>query len=255
MRIVKWTQPLPHGIQPATIKALSDDIWKNAPKSATSATRDAVAVLDAIARMSKDITRYLYIDRVSKKVQARVLDVVIDYAAWLLEVDASYDVNFNGYDIKTKSHAKGVDIEIYITEECRNVGCGDSARLHHGCNDDCADDCEANHNQAKVPKQWPEFCSDACALEWLYNRAKDIATLDNVEESISKEVEAREAVLVAEVEKQIAESVKIELLEAIDSDDNPVLDVIRVHGKDSRIGADDAARKLESLFRSGVLSM
>lgn len=255
MRTIKWTEPLPHSIQPATIKALSDDIWKNAPKSATSATRDAVAVLDAIARMSEDIERYLYIDRVSKKVQARILDVVIDYAAWLLEVDASHDVNFNGFSIKNKKRTNGVDIEIHITEECRNVGGGDSVRLHHGCSDDCADDCEANHNQAKVPKAWPEFCSDACALEWLYNRAKDISTLDNVEESISKEVEAREAVLTAEVEKQIAESVKIELAEAMDSDDNPVLDVIRVHGKDSRIGADDAARKLEALFRSGVLNL
>jgi len=251
MRIVKWTEPLPPSIQPAAIDALIADIWQTAPKSAATGTRNAIGVLRDISRLAtSDVLRSMYyMDKASKKVQARILDVIIDFAGWLVSLDASEDVAFNGYDVKAKLYAKETHIEIYVTEECKNTAC------RGGCFDDCADDYEANHNQAKVPKQWPEFCSDACALEWLYNRAKDIATLDNVEESICKEVEAREAVLVAEVEKQIAESVKIELLEAIDSDDNPVLDVIRVHGKDSRIGADDAARKLESLFRSGVLSM
>ena len=251
MRTIKWTEPLPHSIQPAAIDALIADIWQTAPKSAATSTRNAIGVLRDISRLAtSDVLRSMpYIEKASKKLQARILDVIIDYAGWLVSLDASDDVAFNGYDVKAKLYAKATCIEIYVTEECRNTTC------NGGCSEDCADDCEANHNQAKVPKAWPEFCSDACALEWLYNRAKDISTLDNVEESISKEVETREAVLTAEVEKQIAESVKIELAEAMDSDDNPVLDVIRVHGKDSRIGADDAARKLEALFRSGALNL
>jgi hypothetical protein len=43
--------------------------------------------------------------------------------------------------------------------------------------------------------------------------------------------------------------------EYLNSEENTLLDVIRVHGSDSRIDLATAARKLETLFRSGKLSL
>lgn len=217
------------------LKALEGELWRAAPKSSRGIIRSACDILYCIERL--DLVRLEaalhHLDKLTIKVRARVLDVVADVIGFLLEVEA--DPRLDGAEWKLEWVEK--TIQIHVKDDCRNTICGADAR------------------EVQVPQSHPEFCSDECALRWLNQKGSEIAKLEDLDAAIDRRVDEALQEREKSVEQEIKEAVAEAAGDLAESEDNLVLEVIRLHGRDSRIDCATAARKLEALFRSGQLSI
>ena len=161
----------------------------------------------------------------------QVLDVVCDFIGFLVEVAA--DPRLDGAEWKLE-HLEG-KLQLHVKDDCRQ------------CQGDAAEVC--------VPRSHPEFCSDECALRWLDRKGSEIAKFEDLDVKIGEAVEKALEENKKDVEQEIKEAITEAAGDLVDSEDNAVLEIIRLHGRDSRIDCATAARKLEVLFRSGQLSL
>lgn len=144
------------------------------------------------------------------------LDLALSALDWLLrvaeEASAAFDVT------------KGADGKVYVRmrDECKH--------------------CSGSASAVSWPAHHPQFCSQACALAWIDECAEDVDRFDRLDDLIEEaKVEAQE---------EIAEkySGKVDP----DSDDNPLMRVIRLYGDDPTLTAEAAAWRLETSFRCGL---
>lgn len=234
MHTIECPVSLPLTCTEVMLKALASELWQSAPKSSRFSVRKGYQeVLDHIRRLDLDrLESALYdLDKLTIKVRSRVLDVVCDFIGFLVEVAA--DPRLDGAEWKLE-HLEG-KLQLHVKDDCRQ------------CQTDAAEVC--------VPRSYPEFCSDECALRWLDRKGSEIAKFEDLDVTIGAAVEKALEENKKDVEQEIKEAIADAASDLVDSEDNAVLEIIRLHGRDSRIDCATAARKLEVLFRSGQLSL
>lgn len=152
------------------------------------------------------------------------LDLALTALDWLLRVAEEAPSALDAM--------KGGDGKVYVRmrDECKH--CGGSAAA------------------VSWPAHHPQFCSQACALTWIDERAEDVDCFDQIDDLIEEaKVEAQEEAQ-AQAEEEIAE--KYSGMVDPDSDDNPLMRVIRLYGDDPTLTAEAAAWRLETSFRCGL---
>lgn len=233
MHTIECPAKLPPTCTKKALKTLESELWGAAPKSSRNGIRSACDSFYCIERLDLDrLELSLYhLDKLTIKVRNRVLDVVCDFIGFLVEVAA--DSRLDGAEWKLE-HLEG-KLQLHVKDDCRQ------------CQGDAAEVC--------VPRSHPEFCSDECALRWLDRKGREIAKFEDLDETIGEAVEKALEENKKDVEQEIKEAITEAAGDLVDSEDNAVLEIIRLHGRDSRIDCATAARKLEVLFRSGQLSL
>lgn len=148
------------------------------------------------------------------------LDLALSALDWLLRVAKEEPAAFDA--------TKGADDKVYV-------------RMRDKCKH-----CSGSASAVSWPPHYPQFCSQACALAWIDECAEDMDRFDRLDDLIEEAKEEAQA----QAEDEIAEkySGKVDP----DSDDNPLMRVIRLYGDDPTLTAEAAARRLETSFRCGL---
>lgn len=159
--------------------------------------------------------------------QARdeALGMVVDVVGWMIDLA--------GRGVHRVFLADTRDLMVEVLDPCRR--CGEVAHL------------------TRLPASYPLFCSEACLLEWADDNGRDLPRLEGLDDLLEKTREEAHDEGVAEAERKTDDKVEEALTEAMDSDDNPLLDVLRRFGSDPFLSVENAAWKLERLLRSGKL--
>lgn len=157
--------------------------------------------------------------RLPASVRDGVLDLIPDALEWLLAVA---ELRPAAYDLQL-----GKDDKVYI-------------RLRDACAE-----CQAPPAAVLWPPVSPQFCGKECALSWLEDRAEDVPHMADLDEYVREAVEKAEAEGAAKAEE--------EALEQYNSDDNPIMEVVRRYGEpDPTLTAEAVAWRLERSFRAGL---
>lgn len=221
------------------LRALSMSLWQvKKPRRVVSDASDVLMRIDNLRFCTGELVRMERSVRglagLTIKARDSVLDVLADFIGFLVQIGQERpDIDGAEWSL-FKDHDDG-KIKIHVKDDCRH--------------------CSADAAETSVPNSYPEFCSEQCALAWLDNRATDIARFADLEETVRLAEEKADEKARADVAEENKEQAQALAYEYLNSEENTLLDVIRVHGSDSRIDLATAARKLETLFRSGKLSL
>lgn len=221
------------------LRALYMSLWQvKKPRRVLSEASSIFARLDSLRFDSRELERMERSVRsladLTIKARDNVLEVLADFIGFLVQVGQERpDIDGAEWSLY-KDHDDG-KIKINVKDDCRH--------------------CSADASETSVPESYPEFCSEQCALNWLDSRSTDIARFADLEETVRLAEEKADEKARADVAEENKEQAQALAHEYLNSEENAVLEVIRLHGSDSRIDLATAARKLESLFRSGKLSL
>lgn len=152
------------------------------------------------------------------------LDLVLSALDWLLAL------------AEAMPHAHGLTkaadgkVYVHMRDACKH--CGGSAAA------------------VSWPAHYPQFCDQACALTWIDRQAEDVDRFARIDD------------LIEEAEAKVTSSAQAEAAEEAaslyggqvdpDSDDNPLMRIIRLYGDDPTLTAEAAAWRLETSFRCGL---
>ena len=152
------------------------------------------------------------------------LDLVLSALDWLLAL------------AEAMPHAHGLTkaadgkVYVYMRDACKS--CGEPA------------------DYVMWPAHYPQFCDQACALTWIDRQAEDVDRFDRIDDLIEEaKVEAQE-----EAQEEAEDEIEEKYGGMVDpnSDDNPLMRVIRLYGDDPTLTAEVAAWRLETSFRCGL---
>lgn len=220
------------------LRALSMSLWQvKKPRRVVSDASDVLMRIDNLRFYAGELVRMERSVRgladLTIKARDSVLEVLADFIGFLVQIGQERpDIDGAEWSLFKDDDGK---IKIHVKDGCRH--------------------CDADAAETSVPESYPEFCSEQCALNWLDSKATDIARFSDLEETIRQAEEKADEKARAEVAEENKEHAQDLAHEYLNSEENTLLAVIRVHGSDSRIDLATAAWKLENLFRSGRLSL
>lgn len=231
--------PVAWPFKPEELRALSMSLWQvKKPRRVISAASDVLMRIDNLRFGDRELVRMEGsiggLTDLTIKARDSVLEVLVDFIGFLVQVG------------QERPDIDGAEWSLYKDH--------DDSKIKINVKDDCRH-CAADAAETSVPESYPEFCSEQCALAWLDSRATDIARFADLEETIRLAEEKADEKARADVAEENKEKAQSLAREYLNSEENTLLDIIRVHGRDSRIDLATAARKLETLFRSGRLSL
>ena len=150
------------------------------------------------------------------------LDLALSALDWLLRVAEEAPAAFDA--------TKGADGKVYVRmrDECKH--------------------CSGSASAVSWPAHHPQFCSQTCALAWIDECAEDVDRFDRIDDLIEEAKAEVQEEAQAEVEEILENSGKVDP----NSDDNPLMRVIRLYGDDPTLTAEAAAWRLETSFRCGL---
>ena len=231
--------PVDWPFKPEELSALSMSLWQvKKPRRVISCASDVLMRIDDLRFGDREIVRMERsiggLANLTIKARDSVLEVLADLIGFLVQIGQERpDIEGAEWSLY-KDHDDG-KIKINVKDNCRH--------------------CDADASETSVPESYPEFCSEQCALNWLDNRSTDIARFANLDETIRVAEEKADEKARADVAEEAKEHALDLAQQHLESEANTLLNVIRVHGSDSRIDLETATRKLETLLRSGKLTI
>lgn len=153
-----------------------------------------------------------------------VLGIVVDVVGWMLDL-AEMGVH-RVYSAEGK-------LQVEVLDPC--LKCDEEARL------------------TRLPAAYPLFCSEACLHEWTEDNARELPRLEGLDDLLQKTQDEAHARGVEETEAKIDGLVEEGVEEAMDSDDNRLLDLLRQYSGNRLLSVEQAAWKLECGLRSGKI--
>lgn len=196
-------------------------------------TRDArsgiASAINALSRFEFRAPSARSLATLTIRLRAEILDLYADTIGWLVDIGEKYP---DGYRLD-QNHT---DEPIYLVcvDPCRH--CAEPDRL------------------ASWPTTRPEFCSTECALGWLNEHANEIEDFDDLDETIREACEKAALDSEQSVKEEQREQRESDLAGILESDDNPLLELVRLHTV-GYVSLDDAVKRLGRALRSGAIRL
>lgn len=124
-------------------------------------------------------------------------------------------------------------------------------KIHAEVLDPCLK-CEEEAHLTRLPAAYPLFCSDSCLHEWTEENARNLPRLEGLDALLEKTRDEAHDEGVEEAERKTDQKVDDAVEAAMDSDDNPLLDLLRQYGG-RLLSLEQALWKLECGLRSGKI--
>lgn len=113
--------------------------------------------------------------------------------------------------------------------------------------------CDEEAHLTRLPTAYPLFCSEACLRAWTEDHARDLPRLDGLDDLLQKTEDDAHTRGVEETEAKTERLVEERVEEAMDTDDNRLLELLRQYSGNRLLSIEQAAWKLECGLRSGKI--